>query len=355
MMQELLGAYAGKKILVTGHTGFKGSWMAFLLSQLGAKIYGFSLSEPEDKKHAYYALSIKSILANPDTAFGDVASCNWDDFLRDTSPDFIFNFAAQALVSESYLQPLRTILSNTFGSIALADAVRLLQHSVTCIFITSDKCYKNYERNYSYVETDELGGGDPYSASKAALEVLLQSYLLSYPDFCSSGGFATVRAGNVFGGGDWAFNRLIPDCARQIYSKEVLNIRMPEAIRPWSYVLDILCGYLILGSRLKTDPLKYRGSWNFASGETKTVLQIAESFLSVSQAGKIHIEEGASVGHEANLLLIDPNKSVTQLGWKPFSNVEESLTETAKWYMAQNQGNDMYSHSQAILKARGFL
>jgi len=346
--------YAGKRVLVTGHTGFKGSWLSFILSQIGAEVFGLSLSDPVDSKHSFFALGVNEVVKNPESAYGDICKININKLLSDVKPHYIFHLAAQAIVSESYFRPVETILTNSMGSIYLADAIRTSDLKVTSLFITSDKCYKNLEQESAYIETDELGGNDPYSSSKASAEILLNSYFKSFPSMLDNG-IATARAGNVFGGGDWSQNRLIPDCARQIYDGNPISIRMPHATRPWSYVLDILEGYLLLASKLSDEPIKYHGSYNFASGETHSVEDVVEAFLKITGAGAVHVEAGASFGHESKLLQIDATKSRLKLGWSPKLSVHDSLKESAKWYLAQSEETDMRNFSKDILVNRKIL
>ncbi|WP_343683505.1 CDP-glucose 4,6-dehydratase [Asticcacaulis sp.] len=347
---DLFQKYSGKRVLVTGHTGFKGSWLTYILSQLGAEVFGYSIEEPEDKRHSYYALGIHGIVKNPDSHLADVRSLDaLKVALQSAQPEYLFHLAAQPIVSTSYADPYNTFTSNILGTLNVLELLKLEGGDTTAVIITSDKCYKNVEREEAYVESDEMGGDDPYSASKGAAELVFHSYNVSFPKMAPSG-MCTGRAGNVFGGGDWSRNRLIPDCARELFTRGVVDIRMPDAVRPWTFVVDILFGYLILGASLRTDPARYRGSWNFASGETKTVEQVVELFIESLGTGRLNVNKATAFGKEAGLLLIDPTKANQELGWTNVLSVDAALGETAKWYKAQNEGANMDAYSREFLQ-----
>jgi len=341
--------FKNKKVLITGHTGFKGSWLAFTLNTFGAEIYGLSLDIPKNAKHAYFALRIEDFLANSKSHLSDIRYTDLQDLISKVQPDFIFHLAAQALVGEAYKEPYFTFSTNILGTLNLIEAARMTQTKATLIVVTSDKCYKNLNLEKAYVESDELGGDDPYSASKAAIEIVFSSYLFSYPNF-GANGIASARAGNVFGGGDWSTNRLIPDCARDVFAQKVIKIRMPNATRPWTFVHDIINGYITLGAALKETPEKYRGSWNFASGENLTVEQITKTFIGFMGYGSIELVLDNFVDHENIFLQIDPSKARTELNWQCNYSIMEALSETANWYRAQNEGQNMCEYSQHFLK-----
>lgn len=337
--------FRGKRVLVTGHTGFKGAWLAFMLRQMGAEVAGLSISEPENSKHAYYALKVADYLLNPDSASGDVRSLEtYQKVLEEVRPDFLFHLAAQAIVSVSYREPLDTVTTNVVGVANACELLRTSDRRTTSIIVTSDKCYKNKERMEPYLEDEEMGGDDPYSASKGAAELVYQSYQASFFN-ASNAGIASGRAGNVFGGGDWSPNRLVPDCMRDLLGGGSVTIRMPGAVRPWTYVLDILTGYLQLAAKLDSDASAYRGSWNFASGDTRTVQEICDGLVEALGRGAVIVDAKAGFGKEAGLLLIDAAKANEQLGWKPQQSLEASLKDTADWYDRQAKGEDMFVYS----------
>lgn len=349
--QGTLGpVFAGKRVLVTGHSGFKGSWLCAILHRLGAEIFGLSIDEPEDPRHSYYALGIAGRLKNGATSLGDVRERERLFLeIERARPDFLFHLAAQAIVSTSYRDPYATFTTNVIGILNVLELLRIGNFPTTSVIITSDKCYKNKERVTPYIETDEMGGDDPYSASKGAAELIFHSYARSYPGLGAKHGIATARAGNVFGGGDWSRNRLIPDCARDLFARGVVELRMPEAVRPWTFVVDVLFGYLLLAANLRADPASFRGSWNFASGETKTVAEVAQIFIDQLQFGRIAVNAAGGFGKEAGLLLIDPGKATRRLGWRCELPVDVALRHTAEWYRVQQEGTDMRAYSDQFL------
>ncbi|MDR7117314.1 CDP-glucose 4,6-dehydratase [Caulobacter sp. BE254] len=323
-----------------------------MLRELGATVAGLSISEPDNARHAYYALKVRENLINPGTAVGDVRSLETYRGLVDTiKPDYIFHLAAQAIVSVSYRDPLDTITSNVVGVANACEVLRTSDQSIISVIVTSDKCYKNKERMEPYLEDEEMGGDDPYSASKGAAELVFHSYMASY--FTGKDApIASARAGNVFGGGDWSPNRLVPDCMRDLLEDRAVTIRMPEAIRPWTYVLDILTGYMQLAAGLADSAAQYRGSWNIASGETRTVLEICNTLVDALGKGSVHVDAKAGIGKEAGLLLIDAQKAIQHLGWEPRQSLDAALRDTAEWYDRQAKGEDMYAYSAAYLREK---
>jgi CDP-glucose 4,6-dehydratase len=340
--------FSGAKVIVTGHSGFKGSWLTKLLVESDAKVYGLSVTPPIDRRHIYYELNIGEEVENREDQFNDIRTGAFEELYNRVKPDFVFHLAAQALVSHSYINPAETITTNVIGTLNILESLRKRDFNCTAILITSDKCYKNKNQTAPYLETDELGGDDPYSASKASAEIVIQSYLKSYPEL-QKNGLASVRAGNVFGGGDWSINRLIPDCARELFSTGKIELRMPNATRPWTYVLDVVSGYMLLASKLRNEPNRFSGSWNFASGENLTVAQIASLFISNLANGEIVINESPIIGHEANLLQIDPEKAIKLLGWNTKKTIEEAMRDTVAWYDAQNRSKNMLEHSKKTI------
>ena len=349
-MKSKFEVFRGKKVLITGHTGFKGSWLAFTLSEIGAKVFGLSLSEPENQYHSYHALEIKEILVNSDLDLGDVRKKDLAEIINLVKPDFIFHLAAQAIVATSYLDPYLTFSTNTVGTLNLLETLRTTKSLATVIVITSDKCYKNLNSTRAYIEGDELGGIDPYSSSKAAAEIIFGSYLASYPNLCSVNGIASARAGNVFGGGDWSKNRLIPNCVQDIIAGNPIRLRMPNATRPWTFVNDIINGYLELALALRSNPLMFRGSWNFASGEKLTVSEVAQIFINQIGQGTIDTQPENNIGYESELLQIDPSKANKQLGWYCRYPIKSALSITAEWYKLQHSKADIKAYSKQLLE-----
>lgn len=347
--QAFFDTYSGKKVLVTGHTGFKGSWLVFILKHLGANVAGLSIEPPSNLSHAYYALGITDLLTNKESQFGDVRNLETvEQVFRTEKPDFVFHLAAQAIVSASYVDPLKTFTTNVLGTLHLLETLRSYPE-ISSIIVTSDKCYQNDERNTAYFEHDRMGGDDPYSASKGAAELLFHSYTSSFPDLGQVNGVSSVRAGNVFGGGDWSDNRLVPDCIRDLYSTNIIHLRMPEATRPWTFVIDILLGYLQTALVVRSNPELSKSSWNFASGEVKTVLEVAKGFVSAFGFGTVTVDEQQSIGKEAKLLQIDATKARKHLSWKPLFSVDQAIQLTAAWYAAQQADEDMVAFSNSFL------
>lgn len=334
---DSLRNFKGKRVFITGHTGFKGSWLTFLLKELGAEVLGYSLLPNSNPSH-FELLNLSSRITS---VIGDVRNTQLlNDTLQDFEPEFVFHLAAQALVRPSYEDPLNTYSTNIIGSVSLLEAVRKCDSVRSLVFVTSDKCYENSEWIWGYRETDKLGGKDPYSASKAAAEIIFSSYQESYFSKRSNFGAASVRAGNVIGGGDWAKDRIIPDCIRSIAENKSILLRNPGATRPWQHVLEPISGYLLLATRLYSEPANYRGAWNFgpSTRETKTVRQIAD--LLVDRIGKGVIIEDIAKDHphEAILLQLNCDKSNQYLGWYPKWNLNKTLEMTADWYKEQLGG-----------------
>ena len=265
---DTLAEYRGRRVLITGDTGFKGSWLSLWLQQRGASVFGYALP-PESNSH-FNALGLSTLIEHRDGDVRDFMSLS--TYINEINPDIIFHLAAQALVIESYRDPKGTSDTNIGGSINILEAVRLNPNVKALVFITSDKCYLNKEVARGYTELDELGGYDPYSASKAAAEIVFTSYAKSYFAHRPSFGAASARAGNVIGGGDWSLNRIIPDCVRSLIAQTPIEIRNPNATRPWQHVLEPLSGYITLGARLLTTACGNFGSWNFGPQKQRSTL-----------------------------------------------------------------------------------
>jgi CDP-glucose 4,6-dehydratase len=331
--------FSGKKVFITGHTGFKGSWLAFLLNEMGADVMGFALPPATTINH-FDLLGLDKKIKHVE---GDIRDASLlANTLNEFQPEFVFHLAAQALVRPSYDDPAATFSTNVMGSVNLLDAVRQCKSIRSLVYITSDKCYENVEWIWGYRENDQLGGRDPYSASKAAAEIVFSSYARSFFEQRPLLGAATTRAGNVIGGGDWAVDRIIPDCIRAIVAGEPIRLRNPSATRPWQHVLEPLAGYLLLAARLYDEPKRWGGSWNFgpSTHEVRTVQNVAEVIIGHLGKGRIEIVESQTQVHEARLLQLNCDKAHQQLGWYPRWHAEQTLEATALWYKTiMNGGN----------------
>ncbi len=346
---ESFGIFHGKKVLVTGHTGFKGSWLSFILNKLGANVYGASNSIPGKTTHAYHLLNLRDIVINSNHENIDVTSVAYTELLNDLKPDYVFHLAAQALVSKSYSDPKTTFETNVMGVLNLLEYLRSTKQKATTIIVTSDKCYKNNNLGVPFVETDELGGIDPYSASKAAAEILINSYRKSFPQLTDLHGTASCRAGNVFGGGDFSPNRLVPDLVSSLLENKSAKIRMPNATRPWTYVIDVLIGYLMLAVRLRNDPKQFSDSWNFAANGKLTVKEIGDILCEHLGYGEIIVEISELIGYEAELLGINANKANRLLNWTPKVPTEKALQDTIDWYKTSKERENMVEFTEIYL------
>lgn len=337
---QFKATFANKKVFITGHTGFKGTWLAFLLYEIGADVMGFSLPPAEEQSH----FNILGLSGKIKHVIGDVRDESMlEKTMNEFQPEFVFHLAAQALVRLSYSDPTETFSTNVMGSVNLLNAVRNCQSIRSLVFVTSDKCYENNEWLWGYREIDRLGGRDPYSASKAAAEGIFSSYVSSYFDQRPSLGAASARAGNVVGGGDWAVDRIIPDCIRAIQSNESIVLRNPWATRPWQHVLEPLSGYLLLSSKLYQEPKKWTGAWNFGPSVEgfRTVNSVAEVIIGHLGKGSIKIVESEEQVHEAKLLQLNCDKAHQLLGWYPTWDADQTLKVTASWYQAMINGEDV--------------
>ncbi len=330
-MKSFNDIYRNKKVLITGHTGFKGSWLTIWLQSLGADVIGFSKSIPTEPSN-FKASNLHNSSTNID---GDI-SCfqSIKKVVIDEKPDFIFHLAAQALVRDSYSNPMDTWSTNTMGTLSILEAIRQADIETTVILITSDKCYDNVEWVWGYKETDTLGGPDPYSASKGAAELVISSYFRS---FFQSGKVkvASARAGNVIGGGDWACDRIVPDCVKAWSKNKVVELRKPNATRPWQHVLEPLSGYLSLGERLHFNHYLNGESYNFGphANNTQSVLELVEEFsLYWSLAKSEDISDKYEGPYESGLLKLNCDKALYELSWKAALDFPNTVRLTADWY-----------------------
>jgi len=327
----------GRSVFITGHTGFKGSWLALWLHRLGAKVTGYSLLPPTAPNH-FVASSVKDVLESHYEA--DVRnSSELHRALKASAPDVVFHLAAQALVGESYLSPRETFDVNIMGTACLLDGVRVLNRPCVVIIVTSDKCYEDQEQGRGCAEADPLGGHDPYSASKGAVEILTAAYRRSFfgPQFLSKHGvkLATVRAGNVFGGGDWAKDRIVADMVKALSVQTPIPVRHPDSVRPWQHALEPLSGYLTLaGKMLESDNPQWCSAWNFGPLEGKmiSVKQFVETFCQAWGGGSWIDCSDTNSFHETAILRLTIEKATRMLGWHPRWPWDQAVARTARWY-----------------------
>ena len=327
----------GKRVLLTGHTGFKGGWLALWLKQLGAQVVGLSLP-PKTSPCLFDLAAVDQVT---DSHFGDVGDAvALASLIKSCRPEVVFHLAAQSLVRTSYRDPLETFAVNVMGTANLLNGLRGVDSVRVAVMITTDKVYQNLEQPYPYREDDALGGHDPYSASKAASEIVIASYRSA---FLADNGVAvaSARAGNVIGGGDWSEDRLIPDAIRAWQGGGTLRIRRPQAVRPWQHVLEPLCGYLVLAESLWSRP-ELAGAYNFGPHphEATTVRDIVELARKVYGVGDVNYEDEASGPHEASLLALETAKTRVALGLQPRWGLAEAVTRTMRWYRSQYEGED---------------
>lgn len=335
------GFFSGKRVYLTGHTGFKGAWLALWLKRLGAQVGAFSLDPPSEVSLWDIAHVEQDVIRlGGDIRDRDQVVAAMGDF----DPDVVIHMAAQSLVRPSYEEPVDTLMTNVMGTAHVLDAVRYSDRVKAVINVTSDKCYDNREWVWGYRESDPMGGHDPYSASKGCAELVTASFVKSY--FSESDvAVASVRAGNVIGGGDFALDRLIPDMVRAFSAGEKVHIRSPHATRPWQHVLEPLSGYLALAQVLFVSGQSYVGAWNFgpADESARTVGEVVECFAKIWGDGAQHLLDDGSNPHEANWLKLDCSKANRVLGWQPRTGFSTALEMTADWYKRWTAGADMRS------------
>jgi len=334
-LQKIESAYKGKRVFLTGHTGFKGSWLLYWLHRIGAEVKGYALA-PEKPQDLYPQMKGDELCQSIIADIRDRERLIKE--IIDFQPDFVFHLAAQPLVRRSYEIPEETFSVNVMGTSHVLDAIKELDKPCVGVMITTDKVYENKEQNYAYRETDRLGGYDPYSASKACAELVISSYRNSFFNPINYAihhkSIASARAGNVIGGGDWAQDRVIPDIVRALQKDETVILRNPRAVRPWQHVLDPLFGYLWLGACLLDNPRDFSEAWNFGPDQEdkRSVKELANMFIEFWGAGSYEVPDSKSMIHEAGLLILDINKSKSKLDWKPLWNSTKAIEKTVSWY-----------------------
>lgn len=342
--------WKGKTVLITGHTGFKGGWLSLWLGSMGAKVHGLAL-DPVTQPNLFSVAEVKRFI-DFDMR---VDICNEGD-VRDAfakaNPEIVFHMAAQPLVRQSYKVPSYTFETNALGTVHVLEAIRNTPSIKVAVMITTDKVYENHEWPYSYREIDALGGSDPYSASKACAEIIIDSYRKSFLEKQNKS-ISSVRAGNVIGGGDWAEDRLIPDAMKAFALKKSLILRNPDSIRPWQHVLDPLCGYLLLTQAQWNEPKKFARAWNFAPDNRMeaTVGKIANALSELwGDDAKVNVERNQDAPHEITLLSLDSSLAHMNLGWQSMWPLLEALKNTVDWYKALKHKKNMQQYSLNQIK-----
>ena len=341
MVLNELEFFAGKRVFITGHTGFKGTWLTQIMVRSGVSVCGYSLDVIDNKSH-FNGLGVKDLITHVEGDIRDQASLT--EAMIAFEPDIVFHLAAQALVKLAYTDPVDTYSTNVMGSLNVLQAVNKCDSVKSMVFVTSDKCYENVEWEWGYRETDKLGGHDPYSASKAAAEIVFSSYTRSFFQDRPSLGAASVRAGNVIGGGDYSLDRIVPDCIRAIRLNKPIELRNPQSTRPWQHVLEPLSGYIMLAQKLFEDPQKFAHPWNFGPGsqEPRNVGDVAQMIVDVYGKGSVLLGAVPSDFHEANLLQLNCDLAHHKLRWKPRWDVDKTLKMTADWYRLVDLGIPMH-------------
>lgn len=336
--------WKGKKIFLTGHTGFKGSWLSLWLQSMGAQVVGYSLAPPT-KPSLFEVAEVGKGMTNINGDIRDLAKLQTS--FAEHQPEVVIHMAAQALVRYSYIEPVETYLTNVMGTVNLLEAVRSTGSVKAVVNVTSDKCYENREWVWGYRENEAMGGYDPYSSSKGCAELVAAAYRTSYfhaEKYKEHGvALASVRAGNVIGGGDWADDRLIPDIMRAITQDKPVNIRNPHAIRPWQHVLEPLSGYLRLAQKLYEEGADYADGWNFGPNDedAKPVQWIVDKLIKSWGEDASWVLDGGDHPHEAYYLKLDCSKAKARLDWQPIWHLEEALIAIIVWHRAYLEGKDM--------------
>lgn len=339
--------YNGKRVLITGHTGFKGSWLSIWLHELGAEVVGVGLEPFSDRDNFVLSGIGGKIKADIRTDIRDGQKMK--EIFREYQPEIVFHLAAQPLVRLSYKIPVETYETNVMGTINVMEAIRATESVKVGVMITTDKCYENKEQIWGYRENEPMGGYDPYSSSKGAAEIAISSWRRSFFNPADYGtkhhvSLASVRAGNVIGGGDWALDRIIPDCIKALETGKSIEIRSPKAVRPWQHVLEPLSGYMLLAQKMWNEPTRYCEGWNFGprTESIATVWEVASLLVSDYGNGVLNDVSNPNSLHEANLLMLDISKAKFRLGWEPRMNLSQCMELVADWYKRYKH-EDVYS------------
>lgn len=338
------GIFKGKRILITGDTGFKGSWMAIWLRELGAEVFGFALP-PKTNQDNYVRTGLSEKIHHQDGDIRNLESLR--SYFQLIKPDIAFHLAAQPLVLQSYTDPVESFSTNVLGTAHFLECVRSTPSVRVAVNVSSDKCYDNKEWIWGYRENDAMGGKDPYSASKGAAELVFASYAQSYFSSENTCAVASGRAGNVIGGGDWAENRIVPDAMQAIYRRQTLQVRNPHATRPWQFVLEPVFGYMVLAQQLWEKGKSFSGGWNFGpqSGNHYSVGHLLSEIQKIRPDLSVEILHQEQKPHEAHLLKLDISKASTLLPWKPLLNWEKTIAFTIQGYVDEwEQQGDIYQH-----------
>ena len=342
--------YKGKKVFLTGHTGFKGGWLTMWLKSLGAEVLGYSLI-PATEPSMFEELSLYGHCRNE---FGNILDYKrLTNVMKNFKPDIVFHLAAQPLVRFSYEEPVLTYQTNVIGTLYVLEAARKCESVKAFVNVTTDKCYENREIERGYKEDDPMGGYDMYSSSKGCVEIMSSSYRRSFLQEEGTFAMATARAGNVIGGGDWAKDRLVPDCIRYINENKPIEIRNPIAIRPWQHVLEPLSGYLLLGQKLYENGKEYAEGFNFGPEENSVlkVADVAQKVVEYYGKGEVVVNKKDDL-HEAGLLMLNIDKAKKVLGWKPTYDAETAIRKTVEWYKEfyDDKESDMYDFTMMQIK-----
>ncbi|MBU2851351.1 CDP-glucose 4,6-dehydratase [Acidithiobacillus ferrivorans] len=342
--------WRGRRVFLTGHTGFKGAWLSLWLQEMGAVVSGFSLDPPTDPSLFHLA----HVAEGMHSVTGDIRDpAALTSAMQAAQPEIVFHLAAQSLVRYSYAEPVETYATNVMGTVHFLESVRVTPGVRAAVMVTSDKCYENREWVWGYREDEAMGGHDPYSSSKGCAELVTSAYRRSF--FATGPGvaLASARAGNVIGGGDWALDRLLPDILRACAANEAVRIRNPHAIRPWQHVLEPLSGYLLLAQRLLLDGQRFASGWNFgpADQDAQPVSWIVEEVVSQWGDAARWTQDAGEHPHEAHYLKLDCSKAHTELGWQPQWDLRHALNQTIRWHKAYLAGEDLRAVCQEQIRA----